>query len=43
MPVGLAHYGANCNGDKLLRETLESIPIERPAPTAEQPQGLCLI
>jgi putative transposase len=27
---------------KMVRETLESIPIERPEPTPEQPQGLCL-
>jgi len=26
----------------LTRSTLESIPIERPEPTFEQPQGLCL-
>ncbi len=27
---------------KLLDETLQSTPIARPIPTAEQPQGLCL-
>ncbi len=27
---------------KMVRETLESIPVERPEPTPEQPQGLCL-
>jgi putative transposase len=27
---------------KLARATLESIPVERPEPTPEQPQGLCL-
>jgi putative transposase len=26
----------------LVRETLESIPVERPAPTAASPQGMCL-
>ena len=26
----------------MTRSTLESIPIERPEPTFEQPQGLCL-
>jgi hypothetical protein len=26
----------------LLKGTLESIPIPRPEPTAEQPQGICL-
>jgi putative transposase len=42
IPVGLAHDGAHRNDHKLLRETLDSIPIERPAPTADNPQGLCL-
>jgi transposase len=27
---------------KLVRATLESMVVERPAPTAEQPQGMCL-
>jgi len=27
---------------KLVRETIENIVIERPTPTAEQPQGMCL-
>jgi len=27
---------------KLVRETLENMIIERPAPTGEQPQGMCL-
>jgi len=27
---------------KLLEPTLDSVPIERPEPTPEQPQGLCL-
>jgi hypothetical protein len=38
----LAHDGANRHDQKLLEPTLESIPIERPEPTAECPQGLCL-
>jgi len=42
VPVGLAHDGANRNDHKLLKPTLDSIPIERPKPTAEAPQGLCL-
>ena len=42
MPIGLAHDGANRHDLKLLAATLDSIPIERPAPTPEQPQGLCL-
>ena len=27
---------------KMVRETLESIPVERPEPTPDEPQGLCL-
>jgi putative transposase len=42
VPVGLAHDGANRNDHKLLKDTLDSIPIERPTPTVEAPQGLCL-
>jgi putative transposase len=42
VPVGLDHDGANRNDHKLLKGTLDSIPIERPTPTPEQPQGLCL-
>lgn len=38
----MAHDGANRNDHKLLSDTLDSIPIERPEPTAEQPQGICL-
>ena len=34
--------GANRPDMKMVRETLESIPVERPEPTPEQPQGLCL-
>jgi putative transposase len=42
IPVGLAVAGANRNDMKLVGETLDSIPVERPTPTPEQPQGLCL-
>jgi putative transposase len=42
VPVGLDHDGANRNDHKLLKGTLDSIPIERPEPTVEQPQGICL-
>ena len=42
MPLGLAAAGANVNDFKLARETLESIPIERPNPSRRQPQHLCL-
>jgi putative transposase len=42
IPLGIADEGANRNDFKLTGATLESIPIERPAPTEESPQNLCL-
>ena len=42
MPVGLAVEGANRNDFKMARETLERIPVNRPAPTPAMPQGMCL-
>jgi transposase len=42
VPIGLAVEGANRNDFKMARATLESIPVERPQPTAEEPQGMCL-
>ena len=42
MPIGLAVAGANRNDMKLVRVTIDSIVVERPAPTDEQPQGMCL-
>jgi putative transposase len=42
VPVGIAHEGANRHDQKLLAETLGSIPIERPKPTPQTPHGLCL-
>ena len=42
VPVGLVVDGANRHDMKLFRSTVEAIPVERPAPTTEQPQGLCL-
>jgi putative transposase len=42
VPIGLAVAGANRNDMKLVRATVESIVVERPAPTDERPQGLCL-
>jgi putative transposase len=46
VPIGIAAAGAgagaNLNDRKLARDTLASIPIKRPEPTAEAPQGLCL-
>ncbi len=42
MPIGLVVAGANRNDFKLLRETIESIVVERPQPTEEQAQGMGL-
>jgi putative transposase len=42
VPVGIAVEGANRNDMKMVQATLESIPVERPDPTPEQPQGLCM-
>jgi putative transposase len=38
----LAHDGAHRHDSRLLEATLDSIPIDRPEPTEEAPQGLCL-
>ena len=42
MPVGLAVDGANRHDMRLVRETIESIPVKRPKPSKRQPQGMCL-
>jgi putative transposase len=42
VPVGLAVEGANRHDKKLAEATLESIPVVRPEPTEEAPQGICL-
>jgi hypothetical protein len=41
-PRGLAMAGANVHDTTLLAETREAIVVERPEPTAEAPQPLCL-
>ena len=42
MPIGLAIEGANRHDMKLVRATIESIVAQRPQPTEEHPQGMCL-
>lgn len=42
MPIGLVVEGANRNDMKLVRPTIESIVVERPKPTPEQPHNMCL-
>jgi putative transposase len=41
-PLGATIAGANVHDTKLLAATLEAIVVERPSPTAERPQHLCL-
>lgn len=41
-PLGTTIAGANVHDTKLLAATLEAIVVERPQPTAERPQPLCL-
>jgi transposase len=42
VPMALAVAGANRTDMKLARPTLESLVVERPEPTPEHPQGVCL-
>jgi putative transposase len=42
VPLAVVVAGANRHDMKLVRATLDQIVVARPAPTAEQPQGLCL-
>jgi putative transposase len=42
VPVGAVIDGANRNDFKLTRQTIDSIPVERPEPTPQEPQGMCL-
>jgi putative transposase len=42
LPVGLDVDGANRNDMKMVEATVESIPVERPKPSAEHPQGMCM-
>jgi len=42
VPIGLAVAGAHRNDFKMVRETIASIPVERPKPTPDTPQGMCM-
>jgi len=42
VPIGLTIEGANRHDMKLVRPTIESMVVERPELTEEQPQGMCL-
>jgi putative transposase len=41
-PLGATTAGANVHDTKLLAATFEAMVVERPQPTAEAPQHLCL-
>jgi putative transposase len=41
-PLAIVVGGANTHDSRLLRATLDAVVVERPQPTAEQPQHLCL-
>ena len=41
-PLSVVVAGANVRDDKLLAATLDAVVIERPEPTEEAPQNLCL-
>jgi putative transposase len=41
-PLGMVVAGANVHDTKLLAPTLEAVVVERPEPTEEAPQHLCL-
>jgi putative transposase len=42
VPIGLAVEGANRHDCTMVRETIASMPVKRPAPTPATPQGMCL-
>ncbi len=42
VPIGLSVGGANTHDMKLVDQTLESIAVERPKPTPESPQNMCM-
>jgi putative transposase len=42
VPLAVAVDGANVPDQKLVAETLDAIPVERPEPTVQDPQNLCL-
>lgn len=41
VPIGVAISGANVHDQKLVNETLQSIPVDRPRPTEREVQHLC--
>lgn len=41
VPLGVAVAGANVHDQKLVQETLQSVPVRRPSPTPHKKQHLC--
>jgi transposase len=41
MPIGVAVAGANVHDQRLVEETLDSIPVARPRPSRRRRQHLC--
>ena len=42
MPLSIVIAGANRPDYQLVQDTLLSMPMDRPTPTAKKPQGMCL-
>lgn len=42
IPLGIAIDGANRHDTRLVRDTIDSIPVARPQPSDDQSQGMCL-
>jgi putative transposase len=42
VPIGMAIEGAQRHDMKLVRATIEGLIVERPEPSEEHPQGMCL-
>src|SRR6516165_6501867 len=41
VPLGVAVSGANVHDKRLVEETIKSMPIKRPKPSAKDPQHMC--
>ena len=42
VPIGVAVDGANVHDQRLVKETIDNIPVPRPKPTPRQRQNICL-
>ena len=42
IPLGLSVDGANSHDKKMAEGTIESIVVDRPEPTSNNPQNMCL-